>query len=150
MAAKLLKGLGLEPFDPQLTPAWFHEQLHKRRAPIKQVLLAGDVVVGAGNIYACEALFESGIDPRTSALKLSRPRTARLLQAVQHTLARALELGGTTLRDFKDAHGMSGEFQHQAQVYDREAQPCSSCGTKIRRVLMGQRSTYFCPKCQRR
>ena len=149
-ASTLLAGLGLEPDDPALTPEFFHEQLGRRRAPIKQVLLAGDVIVGAGNIYACEALFDSGIDPRTPACKLSRPRTARLLSAVKMTLARALALGGSTLRDFKDAHGMSGAFQHEAHVYGREGLPCVSCGGRVRRVVMGQRSTFFCPKCQRR
>ena len=150
MAAKLLAGLGREPFDAALTPEWFHAQLQLRRAPVKQVLLAGDIVVGAGNIYACEALFDAGIDPRTPACRLSRPRSARLLQAVQQTLAQALKLGGSTLRDFKDAHGMSGAFQHQAKVYDREGLPCLSCTTPIRRLVMAQRSTYFCPRCQRR
>ena len=149
-AAKLLAGLGREPDDPLLDEAWFHAQLHHRRAPIKQVLLAGDVVVGAGNIYACEALFDAGIDPRTRANRLSRPRAARLLQAVRSTLAQALALGGSTLRDFRDAHGMSGAFQHQARVYGREGLPCLSCGTPIRRVVMGQRSTFHCPRCQRR
>lgn len=149
-AAKLLASLGREPDDPLLTPDWFHQQIHGRRAPIKQVLLAGDVVVGAGNIYACEALFDAGIDPRLSASRLSRPRSARLLQAIQHTLARALAMGGSTLRDFRDAHGMSGAFQDQARVYGREGLPCTACGTRIRRVVMGQRSTFFCPKCQRR
>jgi formamidopyrimidine-DNA glycosylase len=114
------------------------------------VLLAGDVVVGAGNIYACEALFDAGIDPRLRANRLSRPRAARLLSAVRHTLAQALALGGSTLRDFRDAHGMSGAFQDQARVYGREGLPCSRCGTPIRRVVMGQRSTFFCPTCQRR
>jgi formamidopyrimidine-DNA glycosylase len=149
-AAKLLASLGREPDDPALTPEWFHAHLHGRRAPIKQVLLAGDVVVGAGNIYACEALFDAGIDPRLAAHRLSRPRAARLLQAVQHTLAQALSLGGSTLRDFRDAHGLSGAFQDQARVYGREGLPCTACGTRIRRVVMGQRSTFFCPKCQRR
>ncbi len=149
-ASKLLASLGREPDDPALTAEWFHEQIHGRRAPIKQVLLAGDVVVGAGNIYACEALFDAGIDPRLRAERLSRPRAARLLQAVQHTLAQALALGGSTLRDFRDAHGMSGAFQDQARVYGREGLPCTSCGTPIRRVVMGQRSTFYCPTCQRR
>lgn len=149
-AAKLLAGLGREPDDPALTQAWFHEQLQRRRSPVKQVLLAGDVVVGAGNIYACEALFDAGIDPRTRAHRLSRPRTARLLQAVRQTLLRALALGGTTLRDFRDVHGMSGGFQNQARVYGREAQACLRCATPIRRVVQGQRSTFFCPKCQKR
>jgi formamidopyrimidine-DNA glycosylase len=106
--------------------------------------------VGAGNIYACEALFDAGIDPRLRANRLSRPRAARLLQAVRHILAQALAMGGSTLRDFRDAHGMSGAFQDQARVYGREGLPCSRCGTPIRRVVMGQRSTFFCPTCQRR
>ncbi len=149
-AAKLLAGLGLEPDDPALSEAWFYEQVHRRRSPIKQVLLAGDVVVGAGNIYACEALFDAGIDPRTRAHRISRPRCARLLQAVRQTLLRALALGGSTLRDFRDVHGMSGGFQDQARVYGREGLPCTRCATPIRRVVIGQRSTFFCPQCQKR
>lgn len=149
-ALRLLSSLGREPDDPQLDADWFHAQIHTRRSPIKQVLLAGDVVVGAGNIYACEALFDAGIDPRVRAHRLSRPRAARLLQAVRQTLAQALALGGSTLRDFRDAHGMSGAFQNQARVYGREGQPCLSCTTPIRRVVLGQRSTFYCPKCQRR
>jgi formamidopyrimidine-DNA glycosylase len=149
-AAKLLAGLGREPDDDSLDEVWFYAQLHHRRAPIKQVLLAGDVVVGAGNIYACEALFDAGIDPRMRANRLSRPRAARLLQAVRDTLSHALALGGSTLRDFRDVHGMSGAFQHQARVYGREGLPCLSCRNPIRRVVMGQRSTFFCPRCQRR
>jgi formamidopyrimidine-DNA glycosylase len=149
-ASRLLAGLGLEPDDPALSETWFHEQLRCRRAPIKQVLLAGDVVVGAGNIYACEALFDAGIDPRTRAYRLSRPRTARLLKAVRQTLQQAMALGGSTLRDFRDVHGMSGGFQDQSRVYGREGQPCGHCSTPIRRAVMGQRSTFFCPHCQRR
>lgn len=149
-ASRLLAGLGLEPEDPALTEAWFHEQLRRRRSPIKQVLLAGDVVVGAGNIYACEALFDAGIDPRTRAQRLSRPRAARLLRAVRQILQQAMALGGSTLRDFRDVHGMSGGFQDQARVYGREGQPCVRCAAPIRRVVMGQRSTFFCPNCQKR
>lgn len=149
-AANLLAGLGAEPFDPALTPASFHAALQRRRSPIKQVLLAGDIVVGAGNIYACEALFQAGIDPRLRADRVSRPRAARLLGAVRQTLARALDLGGSTLRDFRDAHGMSGAFQTQAAVYGRQGQPCAVCSTPVRRLVQGQRSTFFCPRCQRR
>lgn len=149
-AARLLAGLGAEPFDAQLTPARFHGELRRRRAPIKAVLLSGDVIVGAGNIYACEALFQAGIDPRLPASRISRPRAERLLAALRQTLARALELGGSTLRDFRDAHGMSGAFQAQAAVYGREGKPCGACGTPVRRIVQAQRSTYFCPRCQRR
>ena len=149
-AATLLARLGAEPFDPALTPASFHAALHTRRAPIKAVLLAGDVVVGAGNIYACEALFQAGIHPALRADRISRPRAERLLAALRTTLARALELGGSTLRDFTDAHGMSGAYQASAAVYGREGQPCPRSGTPVRRVVQGQRSTFFCPVCQRR
>jgi formamidopyrimidine-DNA glycosylase len=149
-AAKLLAGLGLEPFDPAFTGAHLHAALRGRRVAIKQVLLAGDVVVGAGNIYACEALFDAGIDPRTRSGTLSKVRCERLADAVRRTLARALELGGSTLRDFRDAHGMAGAFQLQAGVYGRAGEPCPRCAAPVRRVVQGQRATYFCPVCQRR
>ena len=149
-ASTLLQRLGPEPFDPSLTPERFHARLQQRRTAIKNVLLSGDAVVGAGNIYACEALFQSGIDPRARADRISRPRAARLLQAVRDTLARATALGGSTLRDFRDAHGMNGEFQAEAAVYGREAQPCTRCGNAIRRIVQGQRATYLCPACQKR
>ena len=148
--SQLLAGLGLEPFDERFTGAYLHARLQGRRVAIKQALLAGDIVVGAGNIYACEALFLAGIDPRTPAGKLSLPRCERLAQALRQVLGAALEAGGTTLRDFKDAHGVAGSFQLQAQVYGREGEPCRVCGTPIRRIVQAQRSTYFCPQCQKR
>jgi formamidopyrimidine-DNA glycosylase len=149
-AARLLSRLGAEPFDPALTPLTLHAALRRRKGAIKSVLLGGQVVVGAGNIYACEALFRAGIDPRTRCDRLSGPRCERLLAALRETLARALELGGSTLRDFSDAHGVAGEFQAEALVYGREGQPCLRCGAMVRRVVQAQRSTYFCPHCQRR
>lgn len=150
MAAKLLAGLGLEPFDPAFTGAHLHAALKRRRVAVKLALLAGDIVVGAGNIYACEALFAAGIDPRTRSDRISRPRCDRLAAAIRDTLARALSLGGSTLRDFRDAHGMEGQFQAQARAYGREGEPCLACGATIRRIVQGQRSTFFCPSCQRR
>ena len=149
-AATLLQHLGAEPFDASLTPQTFHAALQRRRAPIKAVLLAGDVMVGAGNIYACEALYQAGIHPALRADHISRPRAARLLAALRHTLARALELGGSTLRDFTDVHGMSGNYQAQAGVYGRAGQPCGGCGAAVQRIVQGQRSTYYCAHCQRR
>ena len=150
MAAKLLSGLGLEPFDAAFDGAHLHQALKRRRVAVKLALLSGDIVVGAGNIYACEALFAAGIDPRTRSDRVSRPRSDRLAAAVRETLAQALALGGSTLRDFRDAHGMEGRFQAQAQVYGRAGEPCRVCGTTIKRVAQGQRSTFFCPHCQRR
>lgn len=149
-AAKLLAGLGLEPFDPRFDGAHLHAGLAGRKVALKLALLAGDIVVGAGNIYACEALFRAGIDPRLPAHRLSRPRSARLADAVRGVLAQALEAGGTTLRDFKDAHGVAGSFQMQAEVYGREGLPCLRCGGRIKRIVQGQRSTFFCPSCQKR
>ena len=148
-AGKLIAGLGLEPFDPAFTGTYLHAALQRRRVAIKQALLGGDIVVGAGNIYACEALFAAGINPRLRSDRLSRPRAERLAAAVRETLARALALGGSTLRDFRDAHGMAGAFQQHAGVYGREGEPCTVCATPIRRIVQGQRSTFFCPHCQR-
>ena len=148
--AKLLAPLGPEPFDDTLTAERFHEGLRGRRVAIKSALLAGDLVVGAGNIYACEALFRAGIDPRVQAGRLSGPRAARLLEQVRAVLAQAIELGGSSLRDFRDAHGAQGHFQLSTQVYGREGQPCRVCGTPVRRIQQGQRSTFFCPHCQKR
>jgi formamidopyrimidine-DNA glycosylase len=150
MAARLLAGLGLEPFDAAFTGVHLHTALQRRRVAVKLALLSGDIVVGAGNIYACEALFSAGIDPRTRSDRISRPRSERLAAAVRQTLAQALALGGSTLRDFRDAHGMEGRFQAQALVYGREGEPCRRCGGPIRRIVQGQRSTFFCPNCQRR
>ena len=149
-AAGLLSRLGAEPFDAALTPQVLHAACKRRKLAIKTLLLGGQVVVGAGNIYACEALFHAGIDPRTRCDRLSLARCERLLAALRLTLARALELGGSTLRDFSDAHGMAGAFQAQAQVYGREGQPCHRCGAPLRRIVQAQRSTYFCAGCQRR
>lgn len=149
-AATLLARLGAEPFDPALTPQSFHAALRRRRTPIKSLLLAGDVVVGAGNIYACEALFQAGIHPALAANRISRPRAERLLAALRGTLARALDVGGSTLRDFADAHGVAGAFQAEAAVYGRQGLPCPRCGAPVRRMLQAQRSTYFCATCQRR
>lgn len=149
-AARLLAALGPEPFDPALTPQSFHAALQRRRAPIKAVLLSGAAVVGAGNIYACEALFAAAIHPAARSDRISRPRAARLLEALRATLARALELGGSTLRDFHDAQGQAGGFQLQANVYARAGQPCPRCGALLRRQVQAQRASYFCAACQRR
>jgi formamidopyrimidine-DNA glycosylase len=146
-AVKLLGGLGVEPLGTDFELDAFHAALKKRRAPVKQVLLAGDVVVGVGNIYASEALFLAGIRPTLSAARISRPRAARLHSAIRDVLARAK--GGSTLRDFSNAQGESGYFQLEAMVYDRKGEPCRVCGSPIRMIRQGQRATYFCPICQK-
>jgi len=150
VARKLLGHLGVEPLGDGFDPAVFQAGLRQRKAAIKQVLLAGEVVVGVGNIYASEALFLAGIRPTTPASSLSKPRTAKLHAAVKDVLSRAVEKGGSTLRDFSNANGESGYFQLEAMVYGREGQPCRVCGTPVRAIRQGQRSTFFCPVCQKR
>jgi formamidopyrimidine-DNA glycosylase len=149
VAARLLGRLGVEPLTDSFDAAGFHAGLRRRNAPVKQVLLAGDLVVGVGNIYASEALFLAGIRPTLRASKISRPRAARLHAAVRDVLARAVRKGGSTLRDFSSADGQAGYFQLEAMVYDRQGLPCRVCGTPVKAIRQGQRATYFCPCCQK-
>lgn len=148
-ALKLLGGLGVEPLEVGFDPVMFHQALQQRRASVKQVLLAGDIVVGVGNIYASEALFMAGLRPTLRADRISRPRALRLHGAIVAVLQRALALGGSTLRDFSSAEGQTGYFQLDAMVYGREGQACRVCATPIRAIRQGQRSSFFCPQCQR-
>ncbi len=149
VARKLLGRLGMEPLSDQFDVALFARGLSLRRSAIKQVLLAGDLVVGVGNIYACEALFLAGIRPTVRASRLGRVRAARLHAAIREVLARAVQRGGSTLRDFSSASGDVGHFQLEAAVYGRAGQPCRTCGAAISLIRQGQRSTYFCHICQR-
>lgn len=148
-AQKLLGRLGMEPLTDQFDLAQFQDQLKLRRAAIKQVLLAGNVVVGVGNIYASESLFAAGIRPTLSAARLSRPRVAKLHAAIRTVLANAVAKGGSTLRDFSSANGESGHFQLGAMVYGREGQACRVCQSPIKILRQGQRSTFYCPTCQK-
>ena len=149
-AAKLLAGLGPEPFDPEWTPEALHAALKGRRTAVKLALLSGELVVGAGNIYASDALWEAGIDPRTPCARIAPARAARLHAAIRRVLGEAIEAGGSTLRDFRNAHGEVGQYQGVARVYGREGEACGRCGGRIRRIVQGQRATYFCVGCQHR
>lgn len=149
VAQKLLGKLGVEPLGEDFDVVLFQQKLALRSALIKQVLLAGDAVVGVGNIYASEALFLAGIRPTVRANRLSRPRVARLHAAIRQVLAQAVAKGGTTLRDFSNAGGEAGHFQTEVHVYGRAGLACTECGTPIRQIRQGQRSTFFCPQCQK-
>jgi formamidopyrimidine-DNA glycosylase len=149
-AHPLLAHLGIEPLSRALDPASLHALLRAHRTPIKQFLMDGRRIVGVGNIYANESLFRAGIHPRTPANRVSLERCARLARAIKQTLRAAIRAGGSSLRDFVGADGASGYFQQRYWVYDRVGQDCRRCGTAIRRLVQGQRSTYFCPSCQRR
>ena len=148
-AQKLLGGLGVEPLDSGFDPANFHAGLRGRNTSIKQVLLSGDLVVGVGNIYASESLFLAGIRPTLRASKISKPRAIRLHQAIRDVLARAVQTGGSTLRDFSNARGEVGYFQLEAMVYGRDGQACKTCGAEIKSLRHGQRASFFCPVCQK-
>lgn len=145
----LLAHLGPEPLEPGFDAAALHQRLHGRRAAIKASLMDSRIVVGVGNIYASESLYRAGINPRTAAGRVSLQRCVRLVEAIQTTLAAAIEAGGSTLRDFVGADGGAGYFQQNYFVYGREALPCRVCGTAIRALRQGQRATFYCPRCQR-
>ena len=145
----LLRGLGVEPLEDKFSGALLHQATRNRSAPIKQVLLAGDIVVGVGNIYACESLFRARINPKTAAGKISRARYDKLAEAIRDILAAAIVQGGSTLRDFIAVNGQSGYFQQTYFVYDRAGVPCRNCGTPVRQIKQGQRSTFYCAVCQR-
>jgi formamidopyrimidine-DNA glycosylase len=145
----LLRGLGLEPLEGNFNAGLLHRLTRNRSAAIKQVLLAGDIVVGVGNIYASESLFKAGINPKTPASRISLARYEKLVLAIRETLAAAIEQGGSSLRDFIAVNGQSGYFQQSYFVYNRTGEPCRICGTPIRQFKQGQRSTFYCVGCQR-
>lgn len=148
-ATTLLVHLGVEPLSADFDETAFVKAMRGKKTPIKQVLLAGQLVVGVGNIYACEVLFLAGIHPATRADKVALYRLRRLHAAIKSVLTAAVAAGGSTLRDFSDANGEAGHFQAHARVYGREGQACMGCGAPILRMVQGQRSTYYCGCCQR-
>lgn len=143
-----LSGLGPEPFGEDFTAAYFYERSRGRSLAIKPFLMTAGVVVGVGNIYASEALFRAGIDPRLPAGQVSLADCQRLVSVVCEVLAEAIRAGGTTIRDFADSDGNPGYFSQELKVYGRAGEPCRICGAGIRQIRLGQRSTFFCPVCQ--
>lgn len=149
-AHPLLAHLGVEPLSRALHPQRLHALTRGIRAPIKQLLMDGRRIVGVGNIYANESLFRAGIDPRTPARRLTPERCASLSREIKRTLRAAIRAGGSSLRDFVGSDGQAGYFQQRYWVYGRDGQPCRRCGeATIRRIVQGQRATYYCPRCQR-
>lgn len=145
----LLRGLGLEPLEAGFDAAALQRLASGRRVAVKHFLMNGRIVTGVGNIYASEALFRAGIHPQRSVARISPARWARLAAATRETLERALAAGGTTLRDYASLEGRPGEFGTECAVYGREGEPCPACGTRVRALRQGQRSTFYCPGCQR-
>jgi formamidopyrimidine-DNA glycosylase len=145
----VLANLGPEPFEDAFHGDYLWRASRGRRAPVKTFLMDQRIVVGVGNIYAAEALFQAGIDPRRAAGRVSRERYARLAVAVRAILAHAIARGGTTLRDFLAPDGAPGYFEQELLVYGREGQPCRTCGATLRGAVIGQRASVWCPVCQR-
>jgi formamidopyrimidine-DNA glycosylase len=148
-AHPLLAGLGVEPLSPALNATRLHQLTRAHRTAIKLFLMDGRRIVGVGNIYAAESLFRAGIDPRKPARRLTPEKAAKLARAIKDTLRTAIKAGGSTLRDFVGAEGHAGYMQNRFSVYDREGEPCRRCRTPVKRIVQGQRSTFFCPRCQK-
>ena len=140
--------MGPEPLDPGLETAAFHESLLRSRAPIRSWLLDQTRVAGVGNIYANEALFLAGVHPRKPARDISPEQAERLLSAIRAVLRAAIDAGGTTIRDYRNAEGAEGQYARRLFVYGRDDKPCLECGTAVRRLVFGNRSAFFCSRCQ--
>lgn len=145
----LLQGLGPEPLSDEFTGEYLFARSRGRRVAVKNLIMNGRIVVGVGNIYASEALFLGGIRPGIAARNVSRPRYSLLADAVKHVLEKAIDAGGTTLRDFVREDGKPGYFASKLNVYGREGQPCTRCSATIRVRTIGQRSSFYCTSCQK-
>ena len=143
------EALGPEPLDGTIDGNWLRRRFDGRTAAVKLLLLDQRVVAGLGNIYACEALFRARIDPRRPAGKVSKARLVVLAEAIPAVLEDAIRVGGSTLKDFAAPDGELGYFTKQFDVYDREGEPCRGCAGKVKRIVQGGRSTFFCPSCQK-
>ena len=146
---RLLRSLGPEPLGNKFNGVTLSDALRGRRTPIKSALLDQKTVAGLGNIYVCEALFDTGISPRRLAASVAGRRADRLVPAIRDVLTKAIAKGGSTLRDYVQASGELGYFQHEFSVYGREGEPCIRCKKPIKRLVQAGRSTFYCSKCQR-
>lgn len=148
-AHALLKSLGPEPLDEVFNADYLAAKAKGRSVAIKQFIMNAQIVVGVGNIYASEALFRAGIRPRRFAGRVKRDELAQLVKAIKTVLSEAIKVGGTTLRDYVNVSGTPGYFRQKLFVYERAGEPCRKCKTLVIQLVQGQRSTYYCPTCQR-
>jgi len=146
---KLICNLGPEPLSDDFTAAYLFEQAKNRKVSIKVFIMNAQIVVGVGNIYASESLFMAGIHPKRAAGRVSLKRLKTLVASIKKVLKKSIEQGGTTLKDFANAEGQSGYFQVALHVYGKTGEPCSHCSTPIKQIKLGQRSTFYCPSCQK-
>ncbi len=146
---KLLKNLGPEPLSDDFNADYLFEKANRKTQTVKTFIMDSKIVVGVGNIYASESLFRAGIHPKQSTGKISKARYEKLVTAIKNALKEAIKKGGTTLRDFVNGEGKPGYFGQELNVYNREGQSCTKCKTLIKQTRIGQRSTFYCPECQR-
>ncbi len=146
---RLLRDLGPEPLDGQFTGGYLHRLSRGRRVAIKPFIMNSRIVVGIGNIYACEALYRAGIHPKRAAGRISHRKYDLLVEVIREVLNDSIDQGGTTLRNFVNGHGEPGYFRLHLNVYGKTGEPCISCRAPIREVRQGQRSTFYCPVCQK-
>ncbi|TFG81549.1 MAG: bifunctional DNA-formamidopyrimidine glycosylase/DNA-(apurinic or apyrimidinic site) lyase [Chromatiales bacterium] len=145
---RFIAPLGPEPLGDDFTAGYLQQRSRKRSIAIKPHLMNAHIVVGVGNIYASEALFRAGIHPARAAGRIALPRMEALVVAVKEVLAESIHSGGTTLRDYYNGDGQPGYFARRLRVYDRAGRPCRECGAPVKQVVLGQRSSYYCPRCQ--
>ena len=145
---RLLSNLGIEPLAEEFDGNFLFTKARNRNVPIKAFIMNHLIVVGVGNIYASEALFLSGIRPSIPARRVTRQKMEALVKNIKYVLSIAIEKGGSTISDFMNTKGEQGYFQIDHQVYNREGQPCNKCGAKIKKIIIGQRSSFFCSRCQ--
>ncbi|MCF7520790.1 bifunctional DNA-formamidopyrimidine glycosylase/DNA-(apurinic or apyrimidinic site) lyase [Neisseria sp. ZJ106] len=145
----LLEKLGPEPLGDEFDAAYLYGRLKTLKRAVKAVLMDNNIVVGVGNIYANESLFRAGISPKRAANRVTKKEAALLVAEIRAVLQRAIETGGSTLRDFVDSEGNSGYFQQEYNVYGRSGEPCRQCGTPVEKTVIGQRGTFYCPSCQK-
>jgi formamidopyrimidine-DNA glycosylase len=146
----LFTKLGPEPLTDDFSAEYLIEKSKLRKKTIKQHIMDNHIVVGVGNIYACEALFMAGIHPQREAGRISKARLSKLRETIRKVLQRSIDQGGTTLKDFIQSDGQPGYFKQRLFVYDRKGEPCRICGTAISHKALGQRATYWCSVCQKR
>lgn len=146
---KLLAKLGPEPLQDEFSKEYFIKKSKDKQKAIKLHIMDNHTVVGVGNIYACEALFLTGIHPKRESGKVSKARLTKLRENIRHVLQQSIDQGGTTLKDFIQSNGQPGYFKQQLNVYGREGEECHICDSAIKRIVLGQRSTFYCPKCQK-
>ena len=146
---KLIRSLGPEPLGEDFNVDYLFQLSRGRKVSIKQFIMNSHIVVGVGNIYACESLFKAGISPKAVAGKVSKKRYTKLVEVIKEVLACAIEQGGTTLKDFVQVEGSPGYFQQQLNVYGRASEACLICASTIKQIKQGQRSTFYCSSCQK-